>query len=393
MAKHVFGFYGPNANNALKVSSDYFKQGFAARGYDVDIIDAASAADKARVLAALQAGRVAFGFGLQGVGSLLSFEDEIVAWQAFGVPFVGLHHDHPCYNTLHHLSASRFVGNLYFYRCFLEDKLRFLPSAQLSRAASFGFLQADLPPAPPFETRPFRFLYPKTGQRPASFLSFLAEVPANVRMALTDQIVRLLQDPNLSICQMVGELFDALRLDRQEQFILFWHFVKMIDSYIRAQHAMLFVQWLMKQEGAVIVGNGWDFLDKTGARASFLPSMDFGAMDALYQQARFVCNTNPHGHDFVHERVLIGLAYGACVLSDSNSWWDTHGGALPALSLFNWRAPLDAQLEAIMDLPDAAARAAQGPEAANKLFQTKPFDAVLAFVDDLRSFAAENAAS
>lgn len=386
MSARVFGFYGQSGNNALKDASALYARGFQARGFEVELFDLTQSSRLERLHQAFETGNVRFGFGVQGVGSLAAWNDAGNIWERYRTPFVGLHHDHPCNNLALHQASSRWVGNLYHFRSFLEDKLRYLPSAQLSQATPFRFLEA-LPPADiPFEKRPIRLLYLKTGIQPQSFLRLFVGLSTEVQQGILDLIAQASINPNLSLCDLVSAYFVRLHIDWRAQAKLFWYIVCLIDNFVRAQHALLFVRWLMKQNGAVIVGDGWDFLDKTGARAEFRPAVDIRAVNSLYQQSQIVCNTNPQGYDFVHERVLSGLAFGACVISDSNIWWRTHMSHVPALALFDWNAPLDAQLDAALASCNAEA-AATGPAVAEEVFGGDPFEKIIAFAEEVRAFA------
>src|SRR5262249_5237891 len=138
------------------------------------------------------------------------------------------------------------------------------------------------------------------------------------------------------------------KIAREDHHKLFWGIAQTMDIFLRRKRAIDFVDWLKRQQGAVIVGDGWDFIDRDGAKAEFRPSIPADEAFALYGQAKFVCNTNPYGRDIVHERILHGLLMWSNVITDGNAWLDHDMGDFTALRRFSWKHSLDDQLQPVL---------------------------------------------
>ncbi|HUY68289.1 MAG TPA: hypothetical protein VMV79_03205, partial [Alphaproteobacteria bacterium] len=200
-----------------------------------------------------------------------------------------------------------------------------------------------------------------------------------------DILARTVADPNLLICDLVRDLFNATGHGDLVCKTPFWTVVQKIDLYIRRKRAIDFVEWLKMQEGAVIVGGGWDFISREGARAEFRPALPMHQSFPLYEQTQFVCNTSPYARDHVHERIVCGLAMGACVLSDTNAWWDKNFSDVPALTRFDWDKPLGDQLGIIRHPSRAAEASLTGRAPALKHFWNRGnIDRIIAHAADLR---------
>jgi len=352
-------------HGALRPASMSYCYMLKKEGYDAEIVDLALPDGLRNLDIKLASGEVNFCFGMQGVGSCLMTNKDVNLWTARRIPFVGIHYDSPCYNPFNHFNESRFVANLYNYESFLDIKQRYLPSEQVSACLPYTFPQ-QLPVSPlPFEKRTIRLLYLKSGYPVEEFAAYIDSLPHAIRGGVWQQLERAGKDPNLQLADLAAEVFESAGLDRHAMQRQFWGVVQTMDFYLRRKRAIDFVDWLKFQPGAVIIGNGWDFIDKTGAAAEFHPSLDIAQTAPLYHQAQFVCNTNPYGRDIIHERAVLGLMFGSCVLTDTHAWWDERFAGVPALTRFRRDLPLDAQLQpAIADMAAAAARAKTGPAAA-----------------------------
>ena len=335
-----------SANNVLLASTQAFTAGLTALGYRVDILDLQREENFRRMFELLQSGEVAFGLGLQGVGSQLHAGEQNL-WHAARTPFVSLHYDHPSYCIGNHLGDSPFVGNMYHYQSMktIFDKYIFplRPFPRLSSCVmSNCFPISDAPDD--FDDRPIRFLYLKTGVSLDEYEQHFNSLPTPLRDGVWDRIREAEKNPNLSLCDLAASLFDQATFFLPDTQVEFWAIVKGMDLYLRGKRAIDMVEWLKHQEGAVIIGNGWDAIDKTGARATFKPSLDANPAAQLYAQTQIICNTNPYADDLVHERVILGLISRCAVLTDTNAWLDTRMGDVPNLIRFDWSEPLNTQI-------------------------------------------------
>ncbi|MDD3288190.1 MAG: hypothetical protein PHX43_04195 [Alphaproteobacteria bacterium] len=334
----------------------------------------------------LSPGDMAFAFGVQGIGSQLKAADEKTRlWTAIQTPFISLHYDHPCHNIFNHFSDSPFVANMYHSESFLETKERYLPSNQISKFMPYGFVGFIYPPHIPFAERSIKLLYMKNSADLSEEEAYCEALPAPMCAFLRQQIERAKKDPNLQLCDLVDEIFTSFRFDRDKLKKQFWDLVRLMDRFIRHARAVSFIEWLKLQEGAVIIGNGWDFIDKTNARAIFKPAMNADKSHLLYDDSQIVCNTNPYGRDAIHERTLAGLASGTCVFSDTNSWWEKNCSDVPSLTLFNWNDPLDDQLQPrLANMGKAAEDAAGSYDAYNRIFPMQNMQNVIDLVEEVK---------
>jgi hypothetical protein len=356
MPKRILGIVYLNENGALTLATQDYCRVFQAMGYESETIDLTQTADRGKLGELLQSGETIFCFGMQGVGSHLKLGEENL-WTRIKTPFIALHFDNPCYNPLNHTGDdSPYVANLYHFESFLQIQRRYIGSRSPS-----GLLPFEIPlPVPepqlPFAKRPIKFLYMKTGAPLEPMLEEFPKMPPILEEGAREILKQTENDPNLLICDVVRDLFIRSKFEHLVCKAQFWAVVQVLDLYIRRKRAIDFVEWLKFQEGAVIIGGGWDFIDRTGARAEFRPPIPMHQSFPLYEQTQFVCNASPYSSDMIHERVVAGLAMGSCVLSDTNSWWDKNFSDVPALTRLYWNRPLDDQLD-IVRRPELAAEA------------------------------------
>lgn len=390
MAPRVLGITYINAHKALYQGSLSFARLLGLAGYEVEVFDAAPPGALEVLYRRLQTEEFAFCFGLQGVGSRLDINGQNL-WTAIRTPFLGLHFDPPCCNIFNHFSNSPFVANLYHFGSFLEIQKRHIRSPQVAGLLPYEIYHAPKYPIEPWAGRPIKLLFMKSGETVDEAVNTLNGLPPRLRDGVWQQIERAEKEPNLLLPDLVDELFRQLNIDRDSSFDLFWGIQHWMDNYLRRKRAIDFVNWLKFQEGAVIVGSGWDFIDRTGAKAVFRSSIDMGTARTIYSKARFVCNTNPYGADIIHERVIQGLLQGCHVLNDTNAWWQTHFGGLSCMTLFEWTKPLEDQFgPVIADVQKAAAAWRTGEGRASvvaKLYGQSWVGKVEDYVRQVRAFA------
>ena len=383
----ILGIVHSDAHNILHNATATYCRQFTARGYDARLVDLADPEGVQIMGQLLHDREVAFAFGLQGIGSRLEDSEGESLWLTARVPFLALHHDNPCNNPINHANDSPYVANMYFFPSFLELKQRYLPSAQISALLPLELLDIPAPALIPFAERPIKLLFLKNGAPLDKMEAQLRQLPHPLHDAIRDQLTRALREPNHQVCDLIQETFDRLGFDREDNHKTFWAIAQTMDIWLRRKRAIDFINWLKFQDGAVIIGDGWDFIDRSNTRAEFRPGVPANGTIRLYEQAQFTCNTNPYGRDIVHERILYGMALGGCVLSDSNAWLDQTMDAVPALTRFKWDQPLDAQLLPIVaDLPAAALNAATGRDAI--IARYKPQHMIDTIIDSARQITA-----
>lgn len=346
-----------NEHDALHAASLAYCRALHAAGYTTEIVDLAASDGTERLAKELANPELAFCFGLQGVGSCLTTKAGQNLWSAKHLPFICLHWDHPCHNPFNHFNESPFVGNLYHFQSFLESKQRYLPSRQISDFAPFECTEIPPNPVLAFRDRPIKLLFMKTGQSVQDLDEYINSLPLLVRNGVWSQLQRAESQPNHLLCDLVAEIFESAGFDRTTHEPQFWGIVQTMDIYLRRKRAINFVDWLKLQEGAMIIGDGWDFIDKLGAKATFKPALSVNQSFQLYGQAQFICNTSPYGRDIIHERAVYGLMMGGCVLTDVNNWWRENMSDVPALTLYDPGLPLDEQLASAITNSKAAENA------------------------------------
>jgi len=358
MKRKILGLTYVSANQVLNLVSQNYALGLQSFGWDAVTVDLSSPDGARQLQNELQSGAVAFCFALQGVGSRLTMgNDGPSVWTHFKTPFLSLHHDNPCCNIYNHFGDSPYVANLYLFGCHHDIQKRFVKSDQLSALLPYELAGIPYEQDIRFKDRPIRHLFLKSGKSPAVFAEGINQVKEPLREALWAAIAKAEADENLTICDLLTEAFIASGHDPARYWAEFWGFADLIENYIRTRRAMRVVEWLKFQEGAVIIGDGWDFIDKTNTKAIFKPSVSGYEANRMYNQTQFVFNTSPYGYDLIHERIPLGLCNRACVVSDTNAWWDTHFADVPSLFRFHWGQDIAAQCaEAIHD-PHAASAA------------------------------------
>jgi hypothetical protein len=382
MARKILIFYYVNENRALYGMAHDYSILFHRKGYAAETFNLAQPDVNQQLDRLLHRDQIAFCLAAQGVGSRLGNQTQTI-WAQRRIPFIGIHGDNPCYNIFNHFSDTSYVANLYLYESFADIHRRYIHTDQV--VDTMPFQVGSLHPSPiPFQERPIKILYLKSGESTAECEAQLNALPPPLRDAAWQQIDRIKTAPNLSSCDLVQDIFTALKIDRAGQFDLFWGIAYWMDMYIRRKRAIDFVNWLKQQDGAVIVGNGWDFIDRAHARALFKPAIDITETHGLYWQTRFVCNTSPYGPDIVHERVPIGLYNNSIVLTDTNPWLDRYFGDVPQLVRFDWNHSLDDQLQPTLSLlsEEAITRLDTGRARALSLFSG--FDIVAKMLDTVK---------
>jgi hypothetical protein len=361
--KKVISLYYKHENDALRSSSETYSAALSALGYETIIINLAAPDALPTLDQLLSNGEIDFCYAMQGVGSTLETSNHVNLWTDRRIPFICIHYDNLCHNPFNHFSSSRYVANLYCFESFLDIKQRYLPSDQISVAMPFQLPTTWTPvfyDADQFNARPLFLLYVKSGGSLEKREQYINSLPSLVRDGIWQKLEQMQASPNLPLYDLVDEIFITAGFDRRKQEKQFWGVAQTMDDYIRRKRAIDLVNWLKFQEGAMIIGDGWDFIDKTNARATFQPAVSVNEIYQYYLKAKFICNTTPYGRDIMHERILVGLMSANMVISDTNEWVDENLGHLPSLVRFDWSRPLDDQLQPALHDPNAALHAVTG---------------------------------
>jgi hypothetical protein len=355
----LIGLCYQSEHSALFYSTLEYCHQLQQQGHQAELLDLSQPEAPPRLLERLKTDPPDGCFGMQGVGSRLSVGGKNL-WTQSRVPFIGIHYDNPCYNVFNHFCDSPYVANLYAYASFQRIQQTYLkPLSPHQHSANFRYSVLPLPEAPlSFADRAIKLLLIKAGANLDACVAAINGLPPKLRDGIWDLLPLAERDINLAVPDLLQRIFDACGEDRAQHFDLFWGASHWVDLYLRRKRSIAMVEWLKRQPGAVIVGNGWDFIDQSSAKAEFRPSMPADQAVMLYGQSQFVCNVTPQGSDIVHERPVFALYYGCIPITDRNSWWQEHYGADPHIVLCEPYDDLDAQLRPIIDNPAMATIAA-----------------------------------
>lgn len=367
----VFGIIYESENNTLYHGTASFRDKLKASGYDAQLLDLKDPANFGVLYKALGAGECAFAFGLQGVGSQLHFKDQNL-WHVAKTPFISLHFDHPSHALPNHVTASPYIANLYCFGTFLDDFEKYVKpiknEPRVSGRISIDSRRFNLEPVP-FEKRPIKYLFMKTGVSVAPYANHINTLPKMLRDGVWDRLDAARKDPNLSLCDLASSLFPKETFMDPNNQVEFWAMVKAMDLYLRHERAISMVNWLKHQKDAVILGNGWDEIDKEGAQAAFKPSVSAAEAYQLYRDTQFICNTSPYGYDVIHERIILGLMHQCAIITDRNAWIDQNLASTPNLIGFDWQDKIDdVVLPHVADIAQSHDNLKIGQEKAFKLF-------------------------
>jgi len=392
--KRILGLYAKHQNKALLEATNGYGKAMSICGeYKLTTLNLLDNNDTKRLVSLLKSGEVDFAFGVQGVGSNIKLDDDSSIWSVSKTPFVSFHFDHPCHNPYNHANVSPYVGNLYSFKSFLEVKNKYLPSNQFSDYLPSSFMLHQKLNSCNFTDRPYKFLYIKTGATLDKIIEDVGFFPKEIQGGFFNSIEELKLNPNLEIADIVANVFTKNDLDHTKFQIQFWDIVRLIDLYIRQERAIKFVEWLKLQDGAFILGDGWDFIDKSKAKANFLPSTEILNLQDYYCKTKFVCNTNPYGKDMVHERMIYGLGANACVISDKNEWIEKNLDKVSALHLFDWDKDLGEQLNKFtLDNVEKEYEndANKSYDDIVKYYSVSPVEKIISFSKKLNEFAKNN---
>jgi len=357
MPAKIIGLTYVHENQALAMATQCWCERFQREtGADAIVIDLKAIDGMQRLQTTLAKGDIDFCFGVQGVGSRLTIDSGESLWTHYQTPFLGFHYDSPSCNIYNHFCDSLYVANLYGFGCLFEIQQGYVKNAQINERIPYEVDPAERRGIP-FKDRPIRMSFLKSGKSPSTYADYLNQIKPPLREALWAAIEKAEKNENLLLCELISNAFKACGFDPTQHWAEFWGFADWIDNYIRSKRAADMVNWLKFQDGAVIIGEGWDFIDKTGAKAIFKRGIPAEEGISVYAQSQFVFNTSPYGSDIIHERVIIGLSDYCCVVSDTNAWWDEHFANVPALYRFRWGTDYGPKILEFINDPTAADKA------------------------------------
>jgi hypothetical protein len=340
--KSIVALVGENENDALVAGSREVLAAIKQPGVDGHIVNLRDPQWTAELGRLANAG-IEFAFGFAGIGAALAHVDPATRtnrsfWDTLRVPFISILADQPAHQPRNHRVASRFVVNGYLFRDFFTLQRRLIRSPQISVV-----LPQACAPNPRFDKIPWskrshRMIFVKSGGDPVAFRAQWAQFPGRLRTILEEASAEALRRPIGDISDLVLSCFASHDLDVGDRHDLVFAVLQQVDLYVRQVHATRMAQALCRVP-AEIIGARWDHIDRTDARARFLPPVNAASLAALYADTQIIVNTMPNFATGTHERVLQGFAAKACVVSDDNDFTRSRFGALPSYFGFDWTDP------------------------------------------------------
>ncbi|MBI1272761.1 MAG: hypothetical protein GC131_01570 [Alphaproteobacteria bacterium] len=337
-APTVLAFVGQNANQALLSASCGVREMLQPYNFKTEIVDLRAANGLEKTMNILRTRQVIFAFAFAGVGSTLQGKKGNL-WEELKIPFLSLMFDHPFYNLGNHAIDTSYVINCYYYRDFYDVQKQYIKSKQPTALLPMAAPQthpfyADMP----WNERDIGALYLKSGVAIGKVVKKFSEASSEVRAIIQDLIPIVCARTDAYLTDLVQARMkdQGALLDDPKNWKAFVFIVRMLDEYVRAWRSTHMVQAIKGVEGVVIIGNGWDHIDKTGCRAIFLPGEAAGKAYQRYRRSKCVINTNPYFRYGAHERIYEAMKTMGCSITDSNDFYAEHFSGLPNFMSFQW---------------------------------------------------------
>ncbi len=331
----------------------HFADSWRKQGLEMIELDMSADGWVARLKELLTTRRVAFVFCTSGVGAHLTLEGSNI-WAKIELPVFSLLLDHPAYFPKHHISQppSTVLGYMF------QDHALFQTQAVKANntVMSLHYGIPELPVAPRPKGRP-QVIFAKTGNPPALLAASWRAAPKLERI-LHDALdeLALTQKGNAHVAdfsEVLARVSAARHLYLQPYSQLGRFMFVQLDDYIRRQKSEAMAQALLSFD-VDVYGQGWDYLDKSKARAKFHGPVDYATLEAQFSGATASLTMNPNINHSAHDRFFTALGAGIMPVSDSNAYT---GANFPELApyMFDFRpGRLEEVLERVFAAPDKA---------------------------------------
>lgn len=326
-SKNIVAFIGENENGILREASLDIMKPLAARGLSGHVINI-NAPNWPELLAPIVDDGILMAWGLAGIGSELGNKG-MNLWESLRVPFVSCMADCPCYFPTRHQPQSPFVALGYFIEEWLDIQTRFIKSPRLSGMLPIGLIPNPHRDGVAWLRRTHRMIFVKTGDSPAARRAGWAKLPTQARAVLEECADEACRNGVMGLTDLFVSSIRNRGLQIKEGTQKFFSLMMELDQYVRAVRATRMAEALCHVP-AIIIGRGWDHIDKANAKAQFYPAIDAAELPKLFADSQFVVNTTPNYGSAPHERMLYGFTARACVLSDQNNYTRSHFAGLPS---------------------------------------------------------------
>jgi hypothetical protein len=342
MTKRVVAFVGENENEALATGSRELLDTLAQQGFEGHLVDVNDPQWMAQ-LGWLANSGIDFGFGFAGIGAAVANVDQATKtsrnlWEMLRVPFISILADQPSHLPRNHRVASRYVVNGYLFRDFFEVQRRLIRSPQISVMLPQICAPNPYRDGKPWRRRTHRMIFVKSGGDPALLRAEWPKYPARLRTILEEASDEALKHATGDVGDLVLACFASAGIELGERHDILFAAVQQVDLYVRRARATQMAEALCRVP-AEIIGARWDHIDRSGAKARFLPPVKSATLPALYADAQFIVNVTPNLSYGAHERAMQGMAAKASVVSDDNDFTRHRFGALPNYHGFDWTDP------------------------------------------------------
>jgi hypothetical protein len=340
MTKRVVAIVGENENDALIAGSHELlaaMKPYGIEGHVVNLLDP----EWPNQLGRLANDGIFFAFGAAGVGAILNHVDPVSRanvnlWDTLRVPFISLLADQPAHIPRNHRVAARYVVNGYLFRDYFDLQRSLIRSPQISVMLPQNCTANPHRDKKPWGRRDRRMVFVKSGGNPELLREYWPNYPVRFRAILEEASAEILKRSTQDINGIVLACFASHGIEVGDRHEIFFAAVLQIDLYTRLVRATRMAQALCRVP-ADIIGARWEHVDRSGAKARFLPPVKADTLSQLYADTQFIVNVTPNFSSGTHERILQGMAAKACVISDDNEFGRAHFGALPSYHGFDWR--------------------------------------------------------
>lgn len=319
--RHVVLCTGVSSYNVLSYLSTDLARAFARAGWTAEVLDLSRLATPTELRRVVMEDRTAFFCGYSGYGSNIVGANGQLAYDALGVPYVGLMLDSPCYYPSRHEARSAQTIFLHGDDGHHDVSMAISPAGShrgLFRLAVASCTGEVLPLARREQT----VLFASKGGDPQRYESMLRNTIDARGLRFIFSVAEALH--TAAGPSRVWDVATALAPDTV--FDARWHaLVAHADHLARIRHATAVAQALLPLP-VTFVGGEWHHLEAPSGGTTFLPGMQLPDVRRRMASSAFVLNVQPGTTDSVHDRFLLGLHAGAGVISDSNRFIDTHVG-------------------------------------------------------------------
>ncbi|HEY0930640.1 MAG TPA: hypothetical protein VGE27_12035 [Gemmatimonas sp.] len=319
--RHVVLCTGVSSYHVLSYLSNDLARAFVDAGWSAEVLDLSRVSTPTELRRIVVQNRTAFFCGYSGYGANIAGANGTSAYDALGVPYVGLMLDSPSYYPSRHETLS--AETIFLH----GDDGHHDASVAISPAGSHRglFRLATSPwtaPTSPIAERTRTVLFASKGGDPVQYEAML-------RRTLDARGLRVV----LAIADALGATTTPQRMGDVANACLpttapdaRWHTLAAHGDHLARIRRATGVARALLSLPVTFVGGEWEHLDRTTSRATFLPGTPLPDVRRLMASSASVLNVQPGTTDSVHDRFLLGLQAGAAVVSDSNRFIDARIG-------------------------------------------------------------------